>query len=62
MTIQEQIKALAPYAEYNYGRNHEITKACVSGDVARFMGATKHITEMDDCRIVSVQNKIICAT
>jgi len=57
----DQIKKLTDYAEYNYGRNHKITVACRSGDAQKFMDATSHITEMHDMRIVSLQNKLICA-
>lgn len=58
--LPSEVRALAAYAEYNYGRNSEITRACRDGSVANFMAATKRITEMSDARIVAVQNKIIC--
>lgn len=55
-----RIRALADYAEYNYGDDSAITKACRAGSVTGFMRATSHITEMHDMRIVALQNKIIC--
>lgn len=59
--IAERLHKTADYAEYNYGKNSPITRACLAGDADAFMTATPHVTEYSDAKLCSIQNAIICA-
>lgn len=40
--------ARLPYLDYNYGREHALTRAAGRGDLEGFLAAGKHVTELMD--------------
>lgn len=56
--VRESLKALEGYAEYNYGRDHAITRACRAGDVNAFLAATRFVTQSTDIRLANMQDRI----
>ena len=58
---QAELIRRLPYLDYNYGRQHALTVAAELGDMAGFLEAGRHATEMTDVVVAGLCDTVSAA-